>query len=245
MKENQNESKRTVWIYAVVLFTSAFIVLLITAFSQIKFSKNIDEYKNKISAKEKEKIYFQDNLSSLLAENKKLKEEINSYRLEKEKFENEALKKEEELSKNVDLANKIQNVYEVLSDAETKFKLGNNIEVANLLSGQYDASLLGKNAFEKYLFFKENSFKKAARQLYIEGYNNYINHNYQTSIEKLKQSLIITDDEYFSDDCYFFIVNSYYKIGQNQLAKEAIDLMLEKYPNTTYKEECLILSKKI
>jgi len=65
-----NNDKKTVWVYAVILFTSAFIVLLITAYSQIKVNKNIDEVRNKLGSTEKEKSNFQMSLSSALAENK-------------------------------------------------------------------------------------------------------------------------------------------------------------------------------
>jgi hypothetical protein len=70
MAEGKN-GKGKVWVYAVVLFTSAFIVLILTAISQIRFNKNIDEYRDQISNKEIEKSKFQLNLNSVLEENTK------------------------------------------------------------------------------------------------------------------------------------------------------------------------------
>lgn len=43
MSNNKSERK-TVWIYAVILFTSVFVVLLLTAYSQIKLNTNINKY---------------------------------------------------------------------------------------------------------------------------------------------------------------------------------------------------------
>lgn len=55
---DNKKDKKTVWIYAVVLFTSAFIVLMITAYSQIKVNKNIDYVRDKLGNSEKEKKQF-------------------------------------------------------------------------------------------------------------------------------------------------------------------------------------------
>lgn len=67
--------KKTIWIYAVILFTSAFIVLLISAYSQMKFKKNANEYSssNEINNEIRRRIHF--SLSSAVDENEKLAKE--------------------------------------------------------------------------------------------------------------------------------------------------------------------------
>jgi len=58
-------------------FCCAAIVLLWTGYSQIKINNYLQEYEDKLHDKENESSMFQYNLSSALAENEKLKKQIN------------------------------------------------------------------------------------------------------------------------------------------------------------------------
>jgi hypothetical protein len=51
-----NDSKKSkLCVYAIILFNIAFIVLLFTAYSQIKLNENLNSYKNQVINKETEK----------------------------------------------------------------------------------------------------------------------------------------------------------------------------------------------
>jgi cell division protein FtsL len=64
VSENGN-GRKAVWMYAVILFSSAFIVLLLTAYSQIKLNKNITRYEGQIHDEKQQNINFKTDLYSL------------------------------------------------------------------------------------------------------------------------------------------------------------------------------------
>jgi len=232
-----NNDKKTVWIYAVVLFTSAFIVLLITAYSQIKVNKNIDEVRNKLGSTEQEKSNFQMSLSSALAENKKLNEKIET--LEKEiddlRITESNLKKElRDLQNGNSL--KLDN-YEKLIRANICYYSGDIKSCSLILTKEVNKEYLEKDAEQLYQKLLDMSIKKAALEFYNDGYEYYKNKDYDKAIESLNNSLSLIDNEYYSDDCYYFIGYSYFRKGNLNEAKEAMKTLLDKYPNSSYKKD--------
>ena len=59
------KGKNTIWIYAVILFTCVFILLLLTGYSQVKFNRNLNEYRNKLISSEEEISISSHNLKLL------------------------------------------------------------------------------------------------------------------------------------------------------------------------------------
>lgn len=233
MSEERN-GKAKVWIYAVVLFTSAFIVLLLTAFSQIKFNKNINEYKNQITDKETEKGKFQLNLNYALEENKKLSEE--NEKLKEEMKENELIL-ENQISEAESL-NKVQQAtiesYENLLLAENKYENKDYAYCAEILSNKIKPDHLSEEGNKKYNFLLKESIKKAPLQLYTEGKILFSDKKYQEAIGKFTQSVKLSEAEYFSDDCYYYIILSEYKLGNNEAVKGNIKILMQKYPKSGY-----------
>jgi len=233
LSEKKGE-KKTVWLYAVVLFTSAFIVLLLTAYSQIKFNKNIDDYRSQISSVEKERINFQMSLSSALEENKKLKADIknlgeNLDDMKKAQKENSEVLEESKKKFDEKLA-----AYETLLAADKAFNEGDIIKCAALLKKNMKVSLLDSNAMDKYVSLVNKSIKTAAYKLYIEGYSLFKTKDYKASMEKFSLSFELTEGEYYSDDCLYFIAYSEYKLGDLESARKTAGILLQKFPDSSY-----------
>lgn len=236
---DNKKDKRTVWIYAVVLFTSAFIVLMITAYSQIKVNKNIDDVRNKLGYTEKEKSNFQMNLSSALAENEKLNEEIKKLEGEIE----ESRKLESNLKKNLNNAKNTNStkidIYEKLMLADTKYDSGDVKGCSLILINEIDKEFLDKNALDMYNNLSKLSNKKASLEFYIDGYKNYKDEQFNKAIENFENSLKLANEEYYSDDCYYFIAYSNFNAGNIYLAKEEMNNLLTNYPDSTYQKDAI------
>jgi cytochrome c-type biogenesis protein CcmH/NrfG len=102
---NDNSGKRRLWIYACILFTCIFLILLISAYSQRKFDTNIESYRLKLSEQENQKLESEINLKTAMDEIKKLKEGATE-----SKSQTEAAKKqlEEEKKKSAELEQQLK-----------------------------------------------------------------------------------------------------------------------------------------
>lgn len=244
MKGEKNV-KKTVWLYAVILFSSAFVVLLLTAYSQIKFNKNITEYKNQIYTGEKEKKDYKTNLSQTLDENKVLKEDVKRINSELTKLKND----QESLKKGLeDGQNKLnQSVisYDGLIDAENSYNNGDITSCALTLKNKVDVQLLGKSAQEKYNSLINKTLKDSAFKLYYKGLDLYKKKKYDEAIESFKQSLSLTTEEDYSDDCYYFVAYSYFRKNDNNTSANFLSEMLKNYPGSDYYEDAQELLKKV
>jgi tetratricopeptide (TPR) repeat protein len=240
------KQKKGLLTYALVFITCAFIVLFVTAYSQFKFTGSISDYQYKLSESGKEKTNIQYNLNTLLLENKKLKTELNSLNKDISNVNSTIVQKKNEL---FDIEKKYKlalETYEALIKAENEYRNNNFLNCASLLCDKnYDFSLLNINASQRYTFLVNMTFKNSALEAYKIGYNNYFNKKYEDAISKLNLSLTLEPDGYYSDDCYYFIAYSQFRMGDKDLAKKTLNLILEKYPNTDYKQGVLDLLNKI
>ncbi len=243
MSSKKNEKKGAIWMYAVILFTSAFIVLLLTAYSQIKFNKNIDDYKNKISSGEKEKINAQMSLNSAIDNNNKMKVELDGLKAKINTQENKQVEISKELQAEKNRNIEIIASYESLIAASEEYDRGNVIECAMILKKKCNYALLQKEAMEKYTYLSEKSFRDAAYRLYIQGYTSFKDKQYGEAIEKLRQSLELRQNEYFSDDSLYYIAYSQYYMGDKAGAKTSAARLLEQYPDSSYSQDVLIFIK--
>jgi TolA-binding protein len=242
MSKNKSE-KKTIWLYAVILFTSAFVVLLLTAYSQIKFNKNIDEYKNRISSEEKQKVNFKTDLSSSIEENKKLKANNESLSVENEKLKSDIEKMKDDTAKeniNVDK-------YEALMSAINLYENGDIESCAEMLYRlHYTQDMLGEQGFREYSELVDKTYKPAAEKIYFEGYRDYyLKKQYPSAIEKFRLSLKLADNEYFSDDCLFLIANAELNIGDKEQAKVDLNNLIDNYKDSNYYIDTQNLLKEI
>lgn len=236
MNTKKNNRGR-IWLYAVVLFTSAFVVLLITAYSQIKFNRSIDDYRSQIHSNESEKNKFRINLDAAMEKNVKLEKEIKKLESQIAEAEAKTTKKEEE---NTELAQKHQKTiksYEALITAVREYQKGNIIGCAETLYEQVDIDCLDKEGMAEYNNLAEKTFKKASHAYYLEGYKYFNNKDYAKAMESFFKSLEMSDREYFSDDCYYYLAYSAYEEGDEESARAYIETLKEKYPDSQYLDD--------
>jgi TolA-binding protein len=234
---NKKNNKGRIWLYAVILFTSAFVVLLITAYSQIKFNKNIDNYRSQIHSNESEKNKFRLNLDAAINKNIILENEIKILDKEISEAEEKIKKKEEE---NIELTENHQKTidsYEALIIAGREYQKGNAVECAEMLYKQVDIDCLNKEGMAEYNYLAEKTFKRASHVYYLEGYKYFNNKDYVKAMDSFFKSLEMSDNEYFSDDCYYYLAYSAYKAGDEESARAYIKTLKEKYPDSQYLDD--------
>jgi hypothetical protein len=198
-----------------------------------------------LSDKQKEYNTFQHSLSSALVENKKLNDDLN--KLDEEmarlKVKNESLQKD--ISNIKDNKEKYLNSYEILLKADEYYSKGFIKECSQVLINEVDYHSFNKYALNKYYSLLNNTRDKAAKLFYKDGYRSYKEGNYEESIKNLEFSLKLVDNEYFSDDCYYYIAHSQFRLNKKDLAKEAINMLLTKYDDSSYKKEVTNLLKSL
>ena len=99
---------------------------------------------------------------------------------------------------------------------------------------------------EQKIVEKVASTPRDARYLVFAG--NFFNRfgNYDEAIKRFKLSIILSKNELFSDDCYFYLAISFYKIGDNNLSKNMMNLLIKEYPDLeVYKEIIKDLQERI
>lgn len=242
---SENNGKAKLWVYAVVLFTSAFIVLLITAYSQIRINRNITDYQNQIFAKENEKNQFMINYKTASEEIARLEQEVDSLNKTVTGNKDEIDKlKEEQTSLNARME-EITGAYELLAAAEEELDKGNIVNSAEILLDKLDATLLSANGNIRYEKLKEATYKKASSLLYRQGYERYTKKLYSQAAESLIKSIRLSNIEYFTDDCYYFLAYCEYRTGNNEKAKEYLNTLLNGFPKSSYNADASRLLKSL
>jgi len=227
--------KLNIWVYAVILFTSAFVVLLLTAMSQIKFNRYINDYRNQITTKESEKNKFKSNLNIALEENARLESEIQSLKEEMENLNDDFEEIKEESEKIKAEYERTMHIYKVLVSAQNLYDKGNYTECAELLYKEaIDVNSLDAAAKERYQFLVDRTFKKASLEFYRKGYAYFKEGLYDAAEKRFLKSIGLADSEYYSDDCYYYLAYIKYKTGDKRAAASYIEALLTKYPKSTY-----------
>lgn len=230
MDENK---KSKIWVYAVILFTSAFLVLLFTAYSQIKLNRNLDNYKNQVSSKETEKNKLKQNFSSAQEMNEKLNEEIRKLDEENSTLK-EAIVDLKSKNENIESAlNKRSAAADGLSNAVTVYLNGNVVECAGLLKN-IDVATLDAKAVEAYnsLALKVNG--EAGKLLFNEGFALYNKAKYSEAAQKLLLSSLYAPAETFSDKSLYYLAYSELKSNNTTAALEHMNKLINDYPSSKY-----------
>jgi len=244
-KDNKNEKKQ-IWMYALILFAGAFIVLLLTAYSQVKFQNNISDYQNKLSSEEKAKINVVTDFNAAVKENKRLTTELESLR-----------------SKLVESEQKIAT--EETTGLELKDKYNNTILANNLLLVAYEyynkkdymgcaltlkydinTEFMSTKAKESYNDLVLKSYEKASLSLYGDGYRNYKKGNYVEAIQSFNRAIDFSKkDEYYIDDANYYLAKCYYKTSKYDEAKMLIKSFIANYPKSTFVKDMKVLYNKM
>jgi len=234
--DNKN-IKKTVWLYAVVLFTSAFVVLLLTYYSQLKTDKSLNEYKGRLSNEEKKSLLYQNNLNSALEEKNNLNKEIENLKKQLEEEKNKLKESKEEIEKVRKNYLETMNSYDQLLLSKKEYDNGNYVKSADILLNNCDNNNLNSIGKEMYNKLSFDVFDKAARELYIQGYKSYMQKSYYDSIQKFSDSLNFSKHNYLSDDCYYLRAYSYLNIGDKVNAKKDFEEILDNYKDSSYIKE--------
>lgn len=244
-KESKNEKKQ-IWMYALILFTGAFIVLLLTAYSQVKFQNNISEYQNKLSSQEKAKISAVTDFNSAVKENKRLKTEIDAIKNKLVESEQELAAEEE---KRADLETKYANETEasdLLMKAQDDYIKGNYIGCAVKLKYNINTANLNTSALQLYNELTADSFSQASLILYRDGYRNYKKKNYSDAILNFTRAIDFSEkNEYYIDDAYYYMANSYYRTSNFDAARKTIGEFFIKCKNSSFYRDMKTLNSRV
>ncbi len=244
-KENKNEKKQ-IWMYAVILFTGAFIILLLTAYSQVKFQNNISDYQNKLSSQEKAKLTAVTDLKSAIKENERLNKELESLR-------NKLVDSEQEIatqsSKTTDMESKYNSTVEASDALVLALGYYNEKDYVNsAVTLKYDVKIeyLSQKALITYNDLVGKCYGKASLQLYRDGYRSYKDKNFSAAIINLNRSIDFSNkNEYYIDDAYYYLANSYYKSGYYNDAKRIINVFLTECPKSDFTRNMRKLLEKM
>lgn len=232
--EKMSDNKKSnVWLYAVILFTSAFIVLVFAGLSQIKMNKSISTYKSQVHNTENEKNKYQQNFSSAQEMNQKLNEQINVLENEVQilknvissmnndkKIRDEAIQRKNEAE---------ENFHGVLS----AYLNGDVTEAAGLLSS-VDTTLLSGQDMVAFNALDVKVRSEAGRVLYDEGYSLYRKAEYSKAATKLGLSFTYAQKESYSDRCLYYLAWAEKKSGKKTAALDHMRLLVQDYPNSRY-----------
>ncbi len=141
-------STKYLWVYTILLFSIAFILILVSAFMQQRAQKDIEYYKNELQSQKVFSQGVQNTLSNLTEENEYLKSEIEKEKEKLQEAEDRILTAEEEGSRAVsalDFLIQSQNLYDVRNYESAKAVL-NLIDYDNLT---IDAQTLYNKLAEK------------------------------------------------------------------------------------------------
>lgn len=228
------KKQKKLWMYAMVLFACAFIVILVTGYSQIKSKNNLYDSTKKVTSEQQKNERFEQNLNSANKKIDELKKQI-----ETEKLNNDVLS-----DKVVEYMETV-NSYNALIKADEAYKNNNFINCALLLKTKCISKLLSGEAMKIYKKLFDSTVAKAAESLYYKGYNYYINGQYGNAVKSLEKSLLLKGKEYYSDDCYYFIAESYYNLGNKEKAKIAAKNLIKKFPDSYFVSDAKSLLKKL
>jgi len=236
-KDNKNDKKQ-IWMYALILFAGAFIVLLLTAYSQVKFQNNISDYQSKLSSQEKSKLNVVTTLNSAVKENKRLTTEIDSLRSKLVESEQKIATEEARSVELESIYNNKTSATDLLLAAYDYFNKENYISCAITLKYDINTQYLDPKAVQSYDDLISKSYGKASQLLYGEGYRSYKNKNYIEAILSFNRTIAFSlQNEYYIDDAFYYLAKSYYKTSNYEEAKRVILLFTYNYPKSTFISE--------
>lgn len=244
-KDNKNEKKQ-IWMYALILFAGAFIVLLLTAYSQVKFQNNISDYQNKLSSQEKAKGNAVTSYNAAVKENKRLTAELDALRSKLVESEQKIALEE---ARSVELESKQTNATsasDLLFVANSYYNNEEYIRCAITLKYDINTALLSPKAVQSYNELISKSYGKASQLLYREGYHNYKNESYSEAILSFNRAIDFSQkDEYYIDDAYYYLAKSYYNTSNFEAAKKIITQFISDYPKSPFVREMKMLYNKM
>ena len=229
--DKEKSRRKFLWIYAVVLFASAFAVLLLTAFSQIKLNSNIKDYKTKLSEHESKIKYFDLSLTSAEKERNSLLSKIEA--LEKE---NSNLKSVTANGGKIDFNARIKQSNDYLIKADSLYRSGKKVQAAQTLK-EISEEDLGEQAKVRYNYLKLQVYQEATKYFYKQAKEQMAINNYIKSKEYFENSLTFDDAKYYEENSLYYLAVLNSKLKDEKAVDSAIQKLIEIYPNSAYIEK--------
>jgi len=228
-----NNKTKFLWIYAIVLFTMAFILIFFSAVNQYRMNKNIDSYKEHLNKQTGLFQGIEEGISTLVSENENLKKQLKELEEKNNDLENKNKITNEKLEQLNAQVSEIGRTVDNLLNAKESFDKKDYKQAALSLE-QINPNLLGEKSRELYNHMQEVSFEKAARIFYNEGYKLYVSGQYEQAILSFQKSVQFKNDQYFSDDAMYYLGDSYLKINNVEEAEKTFNQFKELYPTSQF-----------
>lgn len=230
---NTKGEKNTIWIYAVILFSCAFMILLLTFYSQEKLQNNTEKLSSKISVVSKANQQTVTNLKTARDQNKKLQEEIESLQKQLDEEKKKASDSETTFKSQIDELSKQNSTDTGVANAVFYYLNKDIVRSADSIVN-LDKSTLTGDDIKLYDLIAQKTFYAAAHYYYSRGYNSYSKKNYSDAINMFKKTITFEGVFYFTDDSYMLMANSYFYNGDKDNAKKAFEELVSKYPESEY-----------
>jgi hypothetical protein len=237
--------KSSVWIYAVALFTCAFVVLLITAYSQIKFNGNIEQYQAQISSNEKEKNKVVVDLNSALKNNEELNKENTKLKEDNSKIKSELSDFRKDYIDNKGKNTEAFNNYEKVLLVIYEYNNAHIEKSALLLKYNVDYDLLGDMGKRQFDELQKKTFTKASKLVYQEALSSYNLSDFDNSKIKFKQSYELDSKQNFSDDCLYYWAMCEYKKNNKAESISIFDKMISEFNGSSLVNDAKKMKEKI
>lgn len=225
--------KANVWLYAVILFTSAFIVLLFAGYSQIRLNRNLDDYKKQVFSTETERNEYLRNFASAQEMNEELNKEIGQL----EKANEELMKKISDLSDEKGKVEKTlklkQKAYASLARVFDVYLQSDVIHVVEQLK-TVDVKNLDQESVVVYQKLERKVMAEAGKQLFDEGFSLYDRAKYSQSLEKLLLAFQYAPKEEFSDKCLYYLAYAELRTDKKANALVHMEQLIREYPESNY-----------
>ena len=230
---SDKKKKSSVWLYAVILFFSAFIVLVFAGYSQIRLNKSLESYKSQVFNTESEREMYQQHFASAQEMNEELNKEIDDLKMQVDSLSQEIKALEES---NADLESKLQTAeaHEVkLSNAMKLFLDGRAAECVDFIK-TIDTEHMKKDTLAMLDTLRQKASAQAGELLYDEGYELYSEKKYAEAISAFELSFKYAPEGEFSDKCLYYLSYSELKAGDKEKAVDNMVLLTVKFPESKY-----------
>lgn len=229
----ENKKKSSVWLYAVILFFSAFIVLVFAGYSQIRLNKSLENYKSQVFNTESEREMYQQHFTSAQEMNEKLNQEIDSLKSEINSLKQDIDELEESKTDLVSELQSKQSEERKLSGAMLLFLDEKPAECVDLIK-TIDTAYIDGGSLKMLSTLKLKAGAQAAKLLYNKGYELYLDKKYDEAASALDLSYKYSQEEEFSDKCLYYLSYSKLKAGDTKTAVDKMMLLTEKFPQSKY-----------
>jgi TolA-binding protein len=240
---DENKKKSSVWLYAVILFFSAFIVLVFAGYSQIRLNKSLENYKNQVFNTESERQMYQKHFASAQEMNEELNKEIENLKNDLENLRKYSSDLEDSIENLTVDKSKRETEAGKLSEAMTLFLEEKYTEcVKNIKS--IDTTYLSSESLKTLNILKSKAEVNAGKQLFDKGYELYLDGNYSEALSAFELSYIYAPDEEFSDKCLYYSSNAELKAGDRKKAVDKMQMLVDKYPKSKFLSKAKSFIKK-